>query len=495
MESEIMAFAMFLVAMFLLVMNSTGVDSYIVKKISFSKTTNLFSSFRTTIHDFRSGRFYKPWSTAQPIIISTKTQIAELSEASAVLSQRAVYADMFGFKHTLNGFNHNEVAGVKSRLMGRLIQVQGVSNLPKIFPYLNKRLQQSLDEQIALAKRRPDGVTLPVASTVRTVTSRVMAVLFFGEQTSRDPVFADALIRHPKEMVKCMAAFQIMPGFLAPFVHNFITKRGQAQEIIIKKLTDIMGSGRDMWDEPSPLKELTFAWNHASLCLDSEYWNGPEHQAQSLLGMWFAAAHQPWMNIDFIMLHLCRRPDIQEALIEEIGSLEDLTYDRLMELPLLDSFIKETVRLHPLDTLAVRRKALKQYTFASGSPQVAAGATVAVSSYDMMHNSTDYPSPNDFQLRRFMETGSSVKGTRFTEVSEKFPIWGYGSLACPGRFHASLVMKLVIAHIVMRYNMKLEDDKARTLWKWETFTMPYESARFVLEERSSQDSRKDLDLL
>ncbi|EAT76903.1 hypothetical protein SNOG_15808 [Parastagonospora nodorum SN15] len=428
----------------------------------------------------------------------------KLSEASAVLSQRAVYADMFGFKHTLNGFNHNEVAGVKSRLMGRLIQVQGVSNLPKIFPYLNKRLQQSLDEQIALAKRRPDGVTLPVASTVRTVTSRVMAVLFFGEQTSRDPVFADALIRHPKEMVKCMAAFQIMPGFLAPyvsptsgyeFVHNFITKRGQAQEVIIKKLTDIMGSGRDMWDEPSPLKELTFAWNHASLCLDSEYWNGPEHQAQSLLGMWFAAAHQPWMNIDFIMLHLCRRPDIQEALIEEIGSLEDLTYDRLMELPLLDSFIKETVRLHPLDTLAVRRKALKQYTFASGSPQVAAGATVAVSSYDMMHNSTDYPSPNDFQLRRFMETGSSVKGTRFTEVSEKFPIWGYGSLACPGRFHASLVMKLVIAHIVMRYNMKLEDDKARTLWKWETFTMPYESTRFVLEERSSQDSRKDLDLL
>jgi hypothetical protein len=76
-------------------------------------------------------------------------------------------------------------------------------------------VQQSINEQVALAKRRQDGVTLPVASTIRTVTSHVMAVLFFGEQTSRDPVFADSLIRHPKEMVKCMAAFQIMPGFLA----------------------------------------------------------------------------------------------------------------------------------------------------------------------------------------------------------------------------------------------------------------------------------------
>jgi hypothetical protein len=55
----------------------------------------------------------------------------------------------------------------------------------------------------------------------------------------------------------------------------------------------------------------------------------------------------------------------------------------------------------------------------------------------------------------------------------------------PGRFHASIVMKLVIAHIVMGYDLKLEDEKERTLWSWETFTMPYESTRFVLKERKS----------
>lgn len=53
----------------------------------------------------------------------------------------------------------------------------------------------------------------------------------------------------------------------------------------------------------------------------------------------------------------------------------------------------------------------------------------------------------------------------------------------PGRFHASIVMKLVIAHIVMRFRIKLEDERARTLWSWETFIMPYESTRFVLQER------------
>jgi hypothetical protein len=113
---------------------------------------------------------------------------------------------MFGFKHTLNNFNHNEIAQVKSPLLGRLIQVQGVNHLPKIFPYLAKRAGQSLDEQVALGKQHADGISLPVASTVRTVASRVMGVLFFGEKTSSDPVFADPLLQHPKELVSCMAA-------------------------------------------------------------------------------------------------------------------------------------------------------------------------------------------------------------------------------------------------------------------------------------------------
>jgi hypothetical protein len=62
---------------------------------------------------------------------------------------------------------------------------------------------------------------------------------------------------------------------------------------------------------------------------------------------------------------------------------------------------------------------------------------------------------------------------------------GLFSVCSPGRWHASVVMKLVIAHIVMGYEIRLEDEKARTLWRWETFIMPYESTRFLLKERKS----------
>jgi hypothetical protein len=123
---------------------------------------------------------------------------------------------MFGFKHTMgSNYDHHEVTQIKSRLMGRLIQVQGQNNLPKLFPFLVKRVKQSLNEQVALGKPLPDGVSLPVASTVRTMASRTMGVLFFGEKTSSDPVFADALLRYPKDMVSCMTAFQLTPSFIS----------------------------------------------------------------------------------------------------------------------------------------------------------------------------------------------------------------------------------------------------------------------------------------
>ncbi len=44
-------------------------------------------------------------------------------------------------------------------------------------------------------------------------------------------------------------------------------------------------------------------------------------------------------------------------------------------------------------------------------------------------------------------------------------------------------MKMVMATLISRYDMRLEDPNARTRWSWETFTMPYETTRIVFKER------------
>ena len=80
-------------------------------------------------------------------------------------------------------------------------------------------------------------------------------------------------------------------------------------------------------------------------------------------------------------------------------------------------------------TVAIRRKALVDYTFADHAAYVPAGSTVCVSSYNLMHDAQVYPNPDDFNGHRFVTTKSKARGTKLTEVSETFPVWGYGSLA------------------------------------------------------------------
>ena len=54
-------------------------------------------------------------------------------------------------------------------------------------------------------------------------------------------------------------------------------------------------------------------------------------------------------NLHFIFLELCTQPEYTKLIREEISKEEPLDYERLSKLPILDSFIKEAVRLNPLD--------------------------------------------------------------------------------------------------------------------------------------------------
>lgn len=212
-------------------------------------------------------------------------------------------------------------------------------------------------------------------------------------RAASDKKFSHALLQYPRDMVKCMAAFQITPSPISPYVytrlflvrpvfqgteeptnadgtslvHAILTKRGKAMHLIQNRLFHCMGPGRSAWKEPehtkrvcvsfSPMKkwtlthdsQLTIMHNMAELTDASDYWN-PELLSQSLLGIWFAASHQPWMNLHFILLELCIRREWQSTLRQELEQNAPMKYQQLERLPLLDSFIKETVRLNPLDT-------------------------------------------------------------------------------------------------------------------------------------------------
>ncbi|GLA02508.1 hypothetical protein AnigIFM60653_001981 [Aspergillus niger] len=438
------------------------------------------SSIQIVVRDFRDHRYYRPWAPKPIMIPATKRIMTELSETS-VLSQRAVYSDLFGFKHTLNGVDHNEINTRKSRLLSRVLQVRGPTQFEELYPYLLRNLKTILDAELS------SGITsIRLALFGETILSRLMGVWFFGENMASDSLLRNALLNHPRQIKACSAAFQLTPRFLAPLVHAIITWRGSAMHLIQDRLFNAITAGIDDLDEKPEIKKLTLLYHMVDLsAADRSYWT-PERLSQSILGLWLAASHQPWVNLHAILVELCLRPEWQDLLRDEALQNQRNLARNMNELPLLDSFMRETARVNSLDRVAIRRKALTDYSFSSAPLSIAAGSILCVSSYDVARNEHIYPDPEQFDGGRFLTGRCKDTSRKFTDVSENHLIWGYGSLACPGRQHAAFMIKMVVVHIVTNFTLQLADPEAPRWWTWEDFRMPYASTRVLFSKRTTK---------
>ncbi|KZS90164.1 cytochrome P450 [Sistotremastrum niveocremeum HHB9708] len=91
--------------------------------------------------------------------------------------------------------------------------------------------------------------------------------------------------------------------------------------------------------------------------------------AHIMIALLMAGQHTSSATASWALLHLAHRPDVAQALFDEQtkyfsspdGSLRPITYDELRELPLLDSIIRETLRLHP-PIHSIMRKVVKNMT-------------------------------------------------------------------------------------------------------------------------------------
>jgi cytochrome P450 len=77
-----------------------------------------------------------------------------------------------------------------------------------------------------------------------------------------------------------------------------------------------------------------------------------------------------------------------------------------------------------------------------------------------------YPSPDLFDGFRFSklheqhhgsEPGSGGMRYQLVTTSPDFLAWGYGRHACPARFMAAMVLKTMFVHVVLNYDVRLED--------------------------------------
>ena len=214
--------------------------------------------------------------------------------------------------------------------------------------------------------------------------------------------------------------------------------------------------------------------------------------AMEVMAVWFGSVQGIATTLTFALFNLCDHPEYIEPLRNEVLGPEGAKF--LVEgegLPLMDSFLKECARWTPVESVTARRAVMRDFTFADGAT-IKKGDWVAAALGPMLQDSSYYPRPNQFDGFRFAdpkytEAEESIQPegpTKFTDISEKYQVWGTGKITCPGRFFVSFVMKNVFFYMLENYEPSMESKGEKHTLTWRTLSLPRPGINVTFSERS-----------
>lgn len=200
--------------------------------------------------------------------------------------------------------------------------------------------------------------------------------------------------------------------------------------------------------------------------------------AQRVLLLNFAAIHTSTFAITHALLDIASSPpELISELREEVQSVlqsHGNTWSKrgLAQMEKLDSAIRESQRKNSFVAIGIGRIVVAEegVTFPSGV-HVPKGLPIAVPGYSVHQDSEVYPEPKKYQPLRFYnarhnEADDYVKRARnaFPTATTDFLGWGLGRNACPGRFFASNEIKMMIAFILLHYDIDHLSERPRNTW-------------------------------
>jgi len=161
----------------------------------------------------------------------------------------------------------------------------------------------------------------------------------------------------------------------------------------------------------------------------------------------FAGHHTSSGTATWTLTELARQKSYSAEVLQELQELfkdgAPITFESLREIPRLERFIEEVLRLHPPLILLMRR-VIEDIDYKG--TLIATGKTVAISIYGSHRNTDYFPDPERFDPHR------PKPDTLFAYIP-----FGGGPHKCAGNAFAMMQLKAIFAALLPRYEFELVD--------------------------------------
>uniref|UniRef100_A0A1B6DSR1 Cytochrome P450 n=1 Tax=Clastoptera arizonana TaxID=38151 RepID=A0A1B6DSR1_9HEMI len=186
-------------------------------------------------------------------------------------------------------------------------------------------------------------------------------------------------------------------------------------------------------------------------------------------------------TVGFCLYCLAQNPQIQDKVQQEINSTieknnNEWNYSVIKQLTYLDQVLQETLRLYPVVPLLFR-KCTRSYKIPDSDVILEEGIRVVIPVLSIHHDAENYESPQEFNPDRFINNNFKPNGSYLP--------FGDGPRMCIAMRFAVLEMKVLLAKILLHYNVKLSN-KMQTPLKFQSngfFLLPIGGLWFKFEKR------------
>lgn len=139
------------------------------------------------------------------------------------------------------------------------------------------------------------------------------------------------------------------------------------------------------------------------------------------------------------------------------------------------------------------RKVMSPIELSDGKTVLHPGATIVMPGGPMARDPSFYDHPLQFDGRRFYrpdeseETGQRASTHDFTGIEPGNLSWGNGRFTCPGRWYAATMIKLILASLLLEYDISFPEGQVRRPQnsKYDTEIHPDFEQKILLSKRPS----------
>eukprot|EP00127_Corallochytrium_limacisporum_P004789 Clim_evm4s177 gene=Clim_evmTU4s177 len=168
--------------------------------------------------------------------------------------------------------------------------------------------------------------------------------------------------------------------------------------------------------------------------------------------MFFGAGHETTANsMTWTLFELAQRPDLQQKIRQELNEVlgegfDEIPYESLDKLILLDAVMKESLRLHPVAPFVGRQVA--ENGFQLGKYQIPFGSEIIVPIGYIQTDPKNWDDPKTFKPSRWLDKDFTPKPGTYLPFSS-------GPQNCIGERLAKLEMRVVVAKLLQAFEFTL----------------------------------------